>query len=351
MSGTATVDAIRSALDGLIAGCEKLDARIDAMTKNDADGVRIVYNKLLGGWYVVRGPHQSPLNGRFNSKEEAQAWLNARRGKDSAARADADGPSDVQLQALRNYAQKHGHTWKRDLLHDWETGHAEGELQQVRNQFGPSWLVRFRFGAMAKNDAGISGAQIETLKREYGRIKGIDPNSESYRKLIVLLDRLGQEELKQLSTAGVPFVSKLALNRVKKDSAARHDYITESGGKYTVHAESGKPMGAYGSKGEAEKRLREIEYFKHRGDAAARHDILKGQLEVVPYAHWLSDDGRKASIHGAVPWRSNAEKAHWKVVESGFTIYNKHENTYGMGRPPFKTHSEAEAYIKRVEAM
>jgi len=147
MSDTATVDAIRSALDGLIAGCEKLDARIDAMTKNDA---------------------------------------------------------------------------------------------------------------------GISGAQIETLKREYGRIKGIDPNSESYRKLIVLLDRLGQEELKQLSTAGVPFVSKLALNRVKKDSTARHDYITESGGKFTVHAESGKHMGTYSSKGEAEKRLREIEYFKHK---------------------------------------------------------------------------------------
>ncbi len=38
-------------------------------------GVRIIYNKLLGGWYVVRGPHQTPLNGRFNSKAEARAWL------------------------------------------------------------------------------------------------------------------------------------------------------------------------------------------------------------------------------------------------------------------------------------
>lgn len=42
------------------------------------------------------------------------------------------------------------------------------------------------------------------------------------------------------------------------------NYITESGGKYTVHAESGKKMGTYGSKAEAEKRLREIEYFKHQ---------------------------------------------------------------------------------------
>ena len=37
--------------------------------------VKIVFNKLLGGWYVVRGPHQTPLGGRFDSKAEAQAWL------------------------------------------------------------------------------------------------------------------------------------------------------------------------------------------------------------------------------------------------------------------------------------
>ena len=36
---------------------------------------KIVFNKLLGGWYVVRGPHQTPLGGRFDSKAEAQAWL------------------------------------------------------------------------------------------------------------------------------------------------------------------------------------------------------------------------------------------------------------------------------------
>lgn len=46
-------------------------------TKNP--GARVVYNKLLGGWYVVTGPHQTPLNGRFNSKAEAQAWLSGPR--------------------------------------------------------------------------------------------------------------------------------------------------------------------------------------------------------------------------------------------------------------------------------
>jgi hypothetical protein len=33
--------------------------------------VRVIHNKLLGGWYVVRGPHQTPLNGRFDSRAEA----------------------------------------------------------------------------------------------------------------------------------------------------------------------------------------------------------------------------------------------------------------------------------------
>lgn len=43
--------------------------------RNPAGGVRVVHNRLLGGWYVVRGPHQTPLNGRFESKEAAQQWL------------------------------------------------------------------------------------------------------------------------------------------------------------------------------------------------------------------------------------------------------------------------------------
>lgn len=43
--------------------------------------VKIVYNRLLGGWYVVRGPHQAPLGGRFDSKAEAKAWLADRKAE------------------------------------------------------------------------------------------------------------------------------------------------------------------------------------------------------------------------------------------------------------------------------
>ena len=39
--------------------------------------MKIVYNRLLGGWYIVRGAHQTPIGGRFNSREEAKARLSS----------------------------------------------------------------------------------------------------------------------------------------------------------------------------------------------------------------------------------------------------------------------------------
>lgn len=43
--------------------------------------IRIVYNRLLGAWYVVRGSHQSPLGGPHATKAAAQAWLKSREGR------------------------------------------------------------------------------------------------------------------------------------------------------------------------------------------------------------------------------------------------------------------------------
>jgi len=48
-------------------------------TKRKRSDVRIVHNKLLGGWYIVRGAHDTPLTGRFNTKAEAQAELDWRK--------------------------------------------------------------------------------------------------------------------------------------------------------------------------------------------------------------------------------------------------------------------------------
>jgi len=40
--------------------------------------MKVIYNGLLGGWYIVRGAHQTPISGRFDSKELALAHLRRR---------------------------------------------------------------------------------------------------------------------------------------------------------------------------------------------------------------------------------------------------------------------------------
>lgn len=42
--------------------------------------IRIVHNKILGGWYVVRGPHQAPLSGRFETRRQAVEYLQRFKG-------------------------------------------------------------------------------------------------------------------------------------------------------------------------------------------------------------------------------------------------------------------------------
>jgi len=41
--------------------------------------VRIIFNRILGGWFIVRGRHDAPISGRFDSKAQALAHLNGRK--------------------------------------------------------------------------------------------------------------------------------------------------------------------------------------------------------------------------------------------------------------------------------
>ena len=40
--------------------------------------MKIIYNKILNGWYIVRGRYQTPISGRFDTKELALAYLRRR---------------------------------------------------------------------------------------------------------------------------------------------------------------------------------------------------------------------------------------------------------------------------------
>ena len=41
--------------------------------------VRIKQVEILGGWFVVTGPHATPISGKFGSRAEAQNWLAERK--------------------------------------------------------------------------------------------------------------------------------------------------------------------------------------------------------------------------------------------------------------------------------
>lgn len=65
--------------------------------------------------------------------------------------------NEEQLAALVVFAKANGRSWKAALNHCWSEGcyrkyngtDDEGSLQQIRNTFGPSWLVRFSFNKTA----------------------------------------------------------------------------------------------------------------------------------------------------------------------------------------------------------
>jgi hypothetical protein len=57
---------------------------------------------------------------------------------------------------------------------------------------------------------------LSALRVEFLRIDRIDPSSPSYKKLIELLDSMSQTQLKQIHRASIPFMSRLAANRIKQ---------------------------------------------------------------------------------------------------------------------------------------
>ena len=60
----------------------------------------------------------------------------------------------------------------------------------------------------------FSKAQIDKLRKSYGTLKGVNPSSPTYKKLIYMLDSLPLANLKQLEKAKIPFLSGLVRNRV-----------------------------------------------------------------------------------------------------------------------------------------
>ncbi len=93
------------------------------------------------------------------------------------------------------------------------------------------------------------------------------------------------------------------MNKIAKD------YITEGNGKFTVRSHTGKEMGEYATKAEAEKRLKQIEYFKNAGDIlpSLEADMEPGEMETLKrlFGKFLGEE-EKEPEHGA----NDAQVAH-----------------------------------------
>ena len=102
-------------------------------------------------------------------------------------------PTREQLDALANFAANEGRNWKAALRHAWETGDypagsQSSELQQVRNTYGPSWLIGFKVRPVgSKYTASDMGTALEviaemeqhgnTTPEEYGAFMDYDPEN------------------------------------------------------------------------------------------------------------------------------------------------------------------------------
>jgi hypothetical protein len=66
--------------------------------------------------------------------------------------------------------------------------------------------------------------------------------------------------------------------------------------------------------------------------------------EVVEARQWRHRSGRTASVYGSTPWLSESDRSSWDLEVVGYTV--KHpDGTVGLGRPPFASKDEAQAWI------
>lgn len=79
---------------------------------------------------------------------------------------------------------------------------------------------------------------------------------------------------------------------------------------------------------------------------------MPGTIEIIPSRFWYNKHTqRKASIYGAVPYTTEAEKPDWGIVERGYTWrVTNFDGSYqvGLGRTPAKSYEEAFEVAKKA---
>jgi hypothetical protein len=74
------------------------------------------------------------------------------------------------------------------------------------------------------------------------------------------------------------------------------------------------------------------------------------RFDVIESKVWQRDDGATASIYGSLRWVSESEKPRWTMVTRGYTVRDNERGTVGIGRQPWKTREEAQAWVEKETA-
>ena len=74
------------------------------------------------------------------------------------------------------------------------------------------------------------------------------------------------------------------------------------------------------------------------------------RYEVIESKAWKRDDGATASPYGASPWTTASEEKRWKLVTRGYTVRDNERGTVGIGRQPWATRAEAQAWVDKETA-
>ena len=72
-------------------------------------------------------------------------------------------------------------------------------------------------------------------------------------------------------------------------------------------------------------------------------------LEVIPAERWRHISGRTASMYGACPWTTDAERGEWTCEPIGWT-WQRADGCIGLGRVPAKTREEALTVMEKINS-
>jgi hypothetical protein len=158
----------------------------------------------------------------FSSLEDAKASISEEVGGGTTVSSVKTVVAQKKRAAL---AQKIADAKEK---HAKEMEKLRGQKSNVKEEFDDSFL-----------DEAFSPAMVAKLKAEYGKISSIDPSSDSYKKLIAMLDKMDKKDLQTLADAGIKFVSGLARNRVNRMKNEEVEQVEEAKSEPSFRASYG----------------------------------------------------------------------------------------------------------------